>query len=280
MIPVVDDYLSELIQEKMSYLKNNVALTDSLLGLNANRLNSLKTYLAQNQVRITKGYPRTPAELPCVCILLSNEEETQMGLGDYGEGTYDTENQGKAEADVVFPISGDDIPYPYCRVTGFSPLTSIRSVTNVSTGWSIPSSHYYLANGEMGLIAFTSTEYVEDGDVVEVDFDYWQYSSEDLETMFDLNFRLEVWTSNGDLTVELYHLVKWALLSGRDDLVQKGLFRQRLSGTDFEPATSWFPEFVYRRALSFWCQAANSVPLQQVEYIQSVGTNQSVIVEK
>jgi hypothetical protein len=87
---------------------------------------------------------------------------------------------------------------------------------------------------------------------------------------------LEVWAKNADLTVELYHLVKWALLSGRDELVNDGLFRQKLSGSDFQPAPNYFPEFVYRRALTFWCQFLASTPTDGTRcsnFIQSITPN-------
>lgn len=68
-------------------------------------------------------------------------------------------------------------------------------------------------------------------------------------TFYVAQYRLEAWSNNGDLTILLYNLLKWILLSNRDYLESQGIQRQNLTGTDFEPVPSQFPELIYRRAL-------------------------------
>ena len=197
MIPLVEDYLSELIQSKTLFLKSNPDHIKNVISTSAARLDRLAAYLQANNIRVIKGYPRTPAELPCVCILLSGEDESQISLGDYED--FDDPEQVAAE--------------------------------------------------------------------------------EHVEVLYECNYRLEAWSSNGDMTVDLYHIVKWALLSGRGFLDSKGLFRQKLGGADFEPATSYFPEFVYRRALTFWCQTIASVPVGDIPYITGVEVSQTIEID-
>jgi hypothetical protein len=116
---------------------------------------------------------------------------------------------------------------------------------------------------------------VEPTDTFTVTYTYKYTAQEQMEVIYESNYRLECWANNGDLVVELYHIIKWALLSGRGDLIEgTDLFNQRLSGADFEPTPNFFPEFVYRRALSFWCQFVVSTPEEEVQYISSVETNQ------
>jgi hypothetical protein len=273
VIPLVEDYLSELIQSKLGYLKANPEYVGSVLSTSETRLAKLRAYLQSTPIKVIKGYPRTPNELPCVCILLSNEEESQIGLGDYIDDEDADIRQHTAEGEVVFRADGD-MGAPYTRVPNV-PLVGVYQVVNKTKGFVLDPDGYYVANESQGLIAFTTDE-VEDEDIVEITFDYRHTAKVHMETLYEVNYRLECWSQNGDLTVDLYHLVKWSLLSGRDGLDGKGLFRQKLGGTDFEPATSYFPEFVYRRALTFWCQIAPSVPIEDITYVGGVEVNQSV----
>lgn len=68
-------------------------------------------------------------------------------------------------------------------------------------------------------------------------------------TLCVAQYRIETWTNNADLTVLLYQLLKWIILSSRDALDQAGLTRQSISGTDLEPVPLQIPELIYRRAL-------------------------------
>lgn len=81
-----------------------------------------------------------------------------------------------------------------------------------------------------------------------------------ITTLFQPTYRLEVWTDNGDLTTQLYTVLKWIMLASRNYLSEVGLIGQRLGGTDFEPAPEYFPTFVYRRALLLDCQVDMTVP--------------------
>jgi len=175
MLSIIEDALSRVIESKLLYLRNNTALIPKILNIDPIRLARISQYLQKTPIKIIRGFPRTPTDLPCICILLSNDDETQDGLGD-----------------------------------------------------------------------------------IEIDMDT---EDELLEIMYSSSYRAEVWSDNGDLTVELYHLLKWALLAGRNELIRQGLFNQKLGGTDFEPAPEYFPIFVYRRALTFWCQSIESIVL-------------------
>lgn len=268
MIPIVEDYLNEVLDTKFTYLKNNPQEIDKILHMNSTRRESLKKNIAVSPLKVIKGYPRTPAQLPCICILLSNEKEIPDGLGDYGEDDFYTDSTSMEEAEVLdYPHS--KLPYPSIIVKR-KPIDSILSIVDNITGRTLDKEEYMISNHRLGIIGVPNLR-PEEGDTVTVNYTYAETGSQDIRVMYDANFRIEIWTQNGDLTVELYHLTKWALLGSRDELVyDKGLVRQTLSGSDFEPVTSYFPEFVYRRALQFWCQFNASVPTSTAEYIQSV----------
>lgn len=258
MIPIVEDYLSDLLQQKFKYLKQNPSYLQRVLKTTPDRLARLEQYLASTPINIIKGYPRLPSQLPCVCILLSGEEETQEGLGDFGEDPSDILEITET-LKVLEVMDGNLVPL--FVLTEKRPLEGIVSIHHEGREL-IPEQEYYLIDPHQGLIELSSDSGILPEDDVQVRYYYEESLSETTQVLYEANYRLESWSTNGDLTVELYHLTKWVLLSSRNVLGKDfDIFRQRLGGSDFEPATSYFPEFVYRRAMTFWCQFTASSPV-------------------
>lgn len=88
-------------------------------------------------------------------------------------------------------------------------------------------------------------------------------SSEEMHGILsNVQYRVETWSNNADLTVHLYYLLKWIILSNRDALEQGGLFNQSVSGADLEPVPLQVPELIYRRGLTISgiCETRWSIP--------------------
>lgn len=271
MIPVVEDYLSDLLQSKLDYLKANPGYISKVLGIGPDRAKRIDDYLKATPIRVTKGYPRTPAELPAVVILLSGEQESQITLGDIAEGEESYETAGFEELLEVVNRPGSKAPYSYVE-SSKKPLESVDRIVVDGIG-DLDESEYWISNHDLGIVAIPS---LQDGDRVTMYSTHRTTSTNSSEYLYECNYRIESWTNNGDLTVWLYHLVKWALLSGRDSFIEKGIFRQKLGGADFEPAPAYMPEFVYRRALSFWCQLNATLPMEDSTYIEGVFLEQHI----
>ncbi|AGR46993.1 hypothetical protein SHANETTE_99 [Bacillus phage Shanette] len=245
LIPLIEDYIIENIENKLDLLKKNPSAISRIVKLDKARLDMISKYLTKKEILLKKGYPRTPAELPCIAIMLSTEDETEEGLGDMG---YSGDDQS-------FLTVG--LPCKYGTVGYEIQLTkpNVQKVHNIrhnDTGMTI---EQYDVDYAKSKIIIHDEGFVEEGDIFTIEFSYTSGAQETVRTMFEAEYRIEVWTENGDLTVDLYHLVKWAMLSGRDFLIdEKDIYRQKLSGGDFEPVRSFEPAFVYRRALTFWCQ--------------------------
>lgn len=276
MIPVVEDYLSELLTKKIQSIRGNPNQLDVILGMSETKLNSLKEFFQGRTLNVRVGYPRTPVELPCVSILLSSEDESQQGLGDYSDDFIDGQSNNVQEIVSVIDTVGGRLQAPYVVLSGI-PVDNILSMVNLATGVPIDNTEYEIVDQVLGLVQIDGG-LVEHGDSIQVIYTVLETVKEQMEVLYESTYRLEVWAKNADLTVELYHLVKWALLSGRDELVNDGLFRQKLSGSDFQPAPNYFPEFVYRRALTFWCQFMASTPTDtpDLHFIQSVEASQNL----
>jgi hypothetical protein len=276
VIPVVEDYLSELLTKKIQFIRENPNELDTILGISETKLNSLKEFFQGRTLNVRLGFPRTPVELPCVAITLSSEDEMQEGLGDYSDDYIIGQSNNVTEVVKAVDTRGGLVQAPYITLTGV-PVDNVVSMVNLTTGVPIEDTEYEIINQALGLVQINSG-LVEHEDDIQVIYTVLETMKEQMEVLYESTYRLEVWAKNADLTVALYHIVKWALLSGRDELVNDGLFRQKLSGSDFQPAPNYFPEFVYRRALSFWCQFSASTPTDtsELHFITSIEARQNL----
>ncbi|WCS68720.1 hypothetical protein Goe19_00790 [Bacillus phage vB_BsuM-Goe19] len=274
MIPVIEDYLTELISRKIKQLKENPNLTSRILRVSEGRSTRLQTYLgaSDSKIAVVKGYPRPDAQIPCYAVLLAEEEETQDGLGDYDElGDYSV-GDATEEATVIEGRNGP-LQVQLSRI----PLEYIVSIHNNSTGVWLRPDEYDVIDPDKGIIGFFTAN-IEEGDSVTVKYNYRETASEGVITLFNATFRVEAWSANADLTGEMYHLLKWCLLSGRDELgSDKLLIRQKMSGGDLNPAPDYMPTFVYRRGLNFWCQYESSIVSEDVKYITDVDSHMTVV---
>jgi hypothetical protein len=244
MIPLVEDYIIENIEERLKVLRANPSAISRIIPLGKERLDMISKYITKKEILLKKGYPRTPAELPCICIMLSTEDETEEGLGDTGFSGNDS-----SFLTVGLPVKYGTLGW---EVQLTKPnVTKVHSIRHNDTGMVIDDYDVDYAKSKI----IIREDFVMEDDMVTIEFSYTSGAQETVRTMFEAEYRIEIWTENGDLTVDLYHLVKWAMLSGRDFLIdKKDIYRQKLSGGDFEPVRSFEPAFVYRRALTFWCQ--------------------------
>lgn len=274
MIPIIEDHIYSLIEDKINYLKSNPDIISSIVATKDTESEKLKQYIINTPFRIIKGYPRTPAELPCICIILSKEDETQDSLGDASEDVDMNILDHTQECEVI-SAPGALLTVPYIQVD-LKPIHEVSQIVHNELGTILDKSKYSIINPESGIIAIYDNNY-KHADTVTVSYSYVSTSEVYNEVMYDADYKIEVWTSNGDLTVKLYHILKWILLSSRDYLVTDvKLHRQKLGGGDFEPVPGYFPEFVYRRGLTFWCQFITSTPMEEVSYISAIEQNETI----
>lgn len=243
----------------------------------------LEKYMATTSIKVIKGYPREPSQLPCLCILLSGEEEAQETLGNVDEYFQD---RGEIESyrlvenePAVLKVSASGTLF--AEVT--NSLVAIIAVSYKDKHGNLialPEGEFFINPNFPYQVELCTPECLNVNDTVYLTYKYVSVNDEDYTRyLFEANYRIEAWANNGDLVVDLYHLSKWALLSGRDHLAKnKLLFQQKVTGADFQPAPNFFPEFVYRRALSFWCQfsamAISNEDLEGAQYINNVEVTQ------
>lgn len=84
MIPLIEDYLKELLNERLDFLKKNPEYISKIFGTLGKRttLSYLTNYLQTKDIKTVIGFPREPNQLPCYVITLAGEQEMYNGLGD------------------------------------------------------------------------------------------------------------------------------------------------------------------------------------------------------
>ena len=260
MIPLVENVLTEVIETRLKFVRDNIDIVDKIFANATFTLrNRLKEYLSGGKVKVLRGFPMDRTTLPCYVIMLGGEREQEKALGSVfdDEESYDVENI--SEVHSIFLHEGINV----IRVK-HKPIFTINSMTYDG----VPTFDYEVLNERLGLVRL-NFPINPDVSEVTINYAYKARGYEEQGTLFNTQYRIETWTNNGDLTVMLYHLLKWIVLSSRDLLEFKGLAVQTVGGLDFEPAPEYYPEFVYRRALTFECVTQNTFE-SEFFYIQDI----------
>lgn len=95
MILIPDDILANLIQTKLTTLKNNPALIDQIfVNISHETKQELQNYLTNNQINVTKNFALSGAVAPSYVIILGSEREDMQSLGNALGGSFDSEYYG------------------------------------------------------------------------------------------------------------------------------------------------------------------------------------------
>lgn len=264
MIPIVEDLLSNVIEERLKWLRNNTDIVDRIFSnATVTARSRLKEYLKNsNGIKVLRGFPMDRTQLPSYVIMLGAERETQQHIGDYiGDDEFFSLESITGEVQPI--IQRGEI---YAVKTKNAPLYEVESIEYDGM---IYEYEFDFIDPDKGVLMLMFPVDTETSGEVKVNYTYKRQGAEEYGSYFHTQYRVETWTNNGDLTVILYHLLKWIMLSSRDKFHEEGLNIQTIGGLDFEPAPEYFPEFVYRRALTFECVVENSYQ-KEYDFIKDI----------
>ena len=265
VIPIIENILSTLIHNKLTELRSNTTLISKILRMAPQDISNLITFISDNKIPVKIGFPRNPLDIPCFCIFLGNEDEMEESLGDYGGlDNYEVDSHTETLPVLYNPRI---CPYPYIQTT-HKPLEDVTQI--------LPYVDYEIQNHEKGIVGITCNDFFLNGNftvtecetVLDVSYTYYCTAYEMFTTSFSSRYRVEAISNNADLTVQLYHLLKWMFMSGRLFLYSQGLTKQVLGGMDLEHLPKYFPEFVYRRALTLSCINSQSITENTVQFVE------------
>lgn len=239
MIPIVEELLENTITAQLKVIKENPQIIEKVFNYaNTPYGKKFRKYIVNNNINVIKGFPRDASQLPCYCIMLGGEEETHEAIGEYleqgDEMLYLTdEYQVKKEEDKVF-IDTDK-----------NNIESVVSINNLNTGKEIVNCAY--DDEKKGRILLL--ENAEENDTVEATIGYLCSDEFKHGTLMNFNYKIECWADNSELVIYMYHLLKFIMLYKRQLLIENGIIKPILQGTDLEPIPDYFPTFAYRRSL-------------------------------
>ena len=263
MIPLLEDVIKRTIEKGITYLQNNLDKIDIMFaGASEANRNRLKQYLQERQIRVLFQQPTQQNYVPAYVIYLAGEQEQAGSIGDYvdDEGYFSTENVVETQQIVqhqdFFVIEVDK-----------KPVERINSITY--NGEILTEDEYSIVDAEHGLIAlYTMIE--PEVPTVEVDYEKRATGSEVYGYTVRGTYRVEAWTENPEATIMLYYVLKWIFLAFKNDLYEQGVRDISVGGADFEPATEYAPNFVFRRALILELLYDVTVDLGDYRYISDV----------
>ena len=258
--------LTKVIKDKIAYLKTNIELVDLMFtDISLTDRQKLKTYIMTNGLKVVRGYPRNISELPAYVVLLGEEQESEAFIGNFvGEDADNYEEEDLSETQRVKSHDG-----LFFVQTDNKPLVNVNFISYAGVDYY---TEFEVVDYEQGIIALHLPVDPETYDEVDIEFTRKTEGFESYGTFFSSQYRIESWTDNGDLTVLLYHLLKWIFLASRKELNDKGYITQNIGGSDFEPLPEYLPAFIYRRALSIMMRS-ESYAEQKVPFISDIVGN-------
>jgi hypothetical protein len=84
------------------------------------------------------------------------------------------------------------------------------------------------------------------------------------EIFLDHRYRIESWSNNADVTLDMTTMLLWWVLKYRTWLQNSnGLIRQRVDGADIMYQPEYIPEFAYVRGLVYSCSTIEPIPREE-----------------
>lgn len=270
MIPMVEYLLKNTIEGRIKEIKKAPDKLDKVFRyLPKGYVDQIKRLFCMRDIPVIIGFPREPAQMPYYCIILGQELEGSAGLGMDIDEDFIEDDTGNASisCEVYYDLSSDKNCVDL--VGAELPIALINGVFGPDGG-----RVNYLWD-EAGKKLVITDEDIYPEDTLTVEYTYYTNGIESIGTMFNINYRIECWSDNGDLTVYMYHIVKYIMLQTRRALEDEGLVKGNLSGGDLEPVPEYFPSFVFRRTLIFGAMVDNTIE-SEFDVLQSVHVNSSI----
>lgn len=261
---LVEDLITEIIESRLKFLKDNVDIVDRIFQTSSISLrNKLKSYLKSNQIKVVRGFPRDQSMLPGYVILLGAEREEQQSIGDFLDEDVD-----------IFEVEEETEDLPIKSHGGFFVVQTekkpINEITSIYYNGMTHFDGFEVLDEQRGIVSLHFPIDLDISNTVEIIYSRKTTGTENYGTLFMSQYRVETWSENGDLTVLLYHLLKWMFILDRGKLAEKGLVKQSYGGLDFEASPDYFPTFVYRRAMTMDVSYEYVIPVEFEGYISEI----------
>lgn len=288
---LIDIFVEYVLRQGFQYIRTNpyILKTDIFYRLanipkyGEKEVNRIIQYFTENEVSIVTAFPNNIDNLPCISLqLLSDQESIQhTGLSDYVSMDQDTFKYPYKKPAIILnditPVNYDPISgfLNFPNNTDFSAVNPFQLyIDNVGNSFTIngvsSSSQYAQLLLEPNLITPPS---ISGPGVIQSSVDYSQFIRR--MTITKESVLLGVHTQDRLLTIYLYTLVKYFMLSRKTDLINLGLVNPTFEGSDFtrdlqytEPIFSRF--FTVSSILEHTWQSTPVTPVEVVTVAEQV----------
>lgn len=263
---IPEEVLTQVINNRLNYLRKNPSLLNDIFeNLSNNQMIKLSSYVTGNQannisaVNVVRGYPQSVEGLPSYVILLGKEEESETFINNFVADDNDpddfqivpvTETVNIASRNGQKYIKLSHAPQSFVNAV-FDGVTYTNCFADLRS--SLDPDVQKLSNNPE-IIGLNSSVIPDMRNMQQITVSYQAITGmvNKYGSIFKSNYQIQVWSQNGDLTVWLYHLLKWIFQLDRNYLIKQGFLTNSYSGGEFEPFNfdKTYPTLIYRRAFA------------------------------
>lgn len=221
-------------------------------------ISRIKTYFTTKEISIIQAFPQDPSKVPCISIQLQDNSEN-VRYAHIDDFSKDTSEDLTDPEDLEALIKVDEIV-----VTAYNSNTGKLSITDGSDLSSVTVNNLFVdASGvEFPIIGGILIEdgskqvTIAAGQTVDIS-DFCQIKSsinftqkEERGNVEDERLLLGIHTEERLLTIYLYILTKYFIVSRKKDLINRGFSLATYSGSDFTRNMDYAANLVYSRYLT------------------------------
>ena len=82
-VPIIEIVIESIVKDVIRAVQADVSLLDAVFpNLPAAELTDAKEFFRRRKITVVQGWPRVPADLPCVAIVLAEKREVVVPLGE------------------------------------------------------------------------------------------------------------------------------------------------------------------------------------------------------
>jgi hypothetical protein len=265
-LPLSEFVIESVIRDGLGLIKSNPAILDDLFSrFTATHFNNqygqakieeLKTYLVNNQVRIVQSWAMVPTSMPCFSIqmLRSDETENLQQFDDY----YEDQDSPKDPNVIVASLT----PTAYDTVTGKLTINPAANLENICPNMVFIDGNDIKFDIRSGNSNMSGDKYINIGSGKEplLNAPGQIVSSIEITRVERNMIRLKEVISIGchakddvHLAKYLYYIVMWIMKSRKDSLIARGIHLDRGTGGMYDRADQYQGENIFSRFMDMSC---------------------------
>ncbi len=263
---IPEEILTQVINNRLSYIRQNPTLLNDIFeNLSNDQMIKLTAYITGNQannisaVNVIRGYPQSIESLPSYVILLGKEEETGTFINNFVANDDNPDDFTTQQVTETVSIASRDgqkyIKLNHVPQSFINAIYADQTYTDCFVDLSSSSDpDIQSLSNDLRVIGLDSSIIPEMQNMTSISVSYNSVTGmvNAYGSIFKSSYQVQVWTQNGDLTVWLYHLLKWIFQLDRNYLTTQGFITNKYSGGEFEPFNfdKTYPALIYRRAFA------------------------------